>query len=429
MVNERFYNESIILIGPSGAGKSTLAEKLSDFLEMPRKSIDSVVFEDRKRGIIDKFSNMEKYNAYMIKREIEKAESFDIPWIVDFGGGQTVYDNKEIFEFVKKQMKKFKNVILLLPSKDIDESLKILNKRSKGDIRDNRNFIISPCNKELATKVIYENKRIPNEIANEVLDFTNSRKENLDYSLLEKKLNIEALTILHLIKKDYYKVMSERKKKTLDGLTNALINNKKIVIVNRGTNKDKVIAHSGGTLKDGKVHFYPDLRMFRTNEELLKKCKSILPHELFHFFLLPHRFVAEEEKIKEMSGYYTEGLVERETRFFCLKHKEILYEKACYGYNINFVNSIEKSLGVNSYEMLFGEDNYLTNIGDFEKEYDAFVRYENETIKMIEDIAKEYPANLRVDFYKKVRKEALQDGVKKQYLDKYRNKNTDEMEI
>ena len=34
IVNDKLYNESIILIGPSGAGKSTVAEELSRKLKI-----------------------------------------------------------------------------------------------------------------------------------------------------------------------------------------------------------------------------------------------------------------------------------------------------------------------------------------------------------------------------------------------------------
>ena len=51
-----------------------------------------------------------------------------------------------------------------------------------------------------------------------------------NYVSIEEQLNEEAKRILVLIKKDYYNVMSEEKKKILDNLLNG-----QVVIVSRGT--------------------------------------------------------------------------------------------------------------------------------------------------------------------------------------------------
>ncbi len=180
MENERLYNDSIILIGPSGAGKTAVADEIEIMTSLKRLRLDEVANRDRDRGFKEKFRNVEEYNAYMIKTQIEMAEKAGIPGVVDFGGGHSVYDNKEIFDFVKKQMSKFKNVVLLLPSHDLEKSLQILASRSTGDYRPNKKFITSPCNKELATMIIYENGRNPRQIAEEILRIIEKRNKNND---------------------------------------------------------------------------------------------------------------------------------------------------------------------------------------------------------------------------------------------------------
>ncbi len=50
----------------------------------------------------------------------------------------------------------------------------------------------------------------------------------------------------------------------------------------------------------------------------------------------------EDNLEKEMASFYTEGLVEREARKFSEKYgSAVPFEKANYGYNINFVNRIK----------------------------------------------------------------------------------------
>ena len=109
----------------------------------------------------------------------------------------------------------------------------------------------------------------------------------INYKLLEQILNIEAKKIIYMIKEDYYDSMSDSKKKVLD----SLLENNQIVSVNQGISKfrDNTLAHGGRTLKDGKIHFYPDTREFKSDEEMLEKCKAILPHEIFHF-IFPSSF-------------------------------------------------------------------------------------------------------------------------------------------
>ena len=175
MNNEIIFNESILLIGPSGAGKSTVAEELCKITGMQRLCLDYIANQDRKNGFIKRFRNDEEYYLYMLESQLKRAQDLGIPGIVDFGAGHSVYNDEVIFERVKYILSKFKNVVLLLPSEDLEESLQILSKRSTGDYSPNRKFITSPCNEELATIVIYEHGRKPNQIANDIINRINSR--------------------------------------------------------------------------------------------------------------------------------------------------------------------------------------------------------------------------------------------------------------
>jgi len=168
-MDNKLYNESIILIGPSGAGKSTVAEELSKKLNMPRLCLDKIANRARESGLYKNFKNPDEFNLFMISELIKKAKNENISGIVDFGAGHSVYDDGEIFESVKNQLKPFKNIVLLLPCVDEELSLKIMNSRSTGDTTDNLRFIKSSCNKELATITIYGNGKTPADIADEVI--------------------------------------------------------------------------------------------------------------------------------------------------------------------------------------------------------------------------------------------------------------------
>ena len=178
--NDKLYNDSTILIRPSGAGKSTIAQILSKQTGLPRLCLDKIANNDRRSGVMDFFKNSDEYNYYMISSILDEAESQseDVAGIVDFGAGHSVYDDPKIFSDLKKRLCKFKNIVLLLPSVKIEESLEIMSKRSTRDTRENKKFLTSPCNRDLATIVIYCNNRFPIDIANEILHTIYKRKNN-----------------------------------------------------------------------------------------------------------------------------------------------------------------------------------------------------------------------------------------------------------
>lgn len=180
-INQEILDSSILLIGPMGTGKSTISKKLNELTGFPRISLD-----DREqlsnfyqhRGDFINFKDFEFYLTSSVLTSISE------PTIIDFGAGHSVYENPIMFYEMKKLIKKFKNVELILPSENVDESLKIVNERmsSRGgsgphDAFDtNRHFIESPCNYELATDIVYTHNMTPDEIANAILTKIQSNK-------------------------------------------------------------------------------------------------------------------------------------------------------------------------------------------------------------------------------------------------------------
>lgn len=168
-MKNRVYDESILFIGPSGAGKSTVAEALSKKINMPRLCLDRIANRARQNGLRSRFKSSEEFNMFMIKEAIKNANETNTPGVVDFGAGHSIYENEQIYEVVKRELKPFKNIVLLLPCKDEEEALRIMKERSTGDTNDNERFLRSKCNRELSTMTVYADGRTPDEIADEVL--------------------------------------------------------------------------------------------------------------------------------------------------------------------------------------------------------------------------------------------------------------------
>lgn len=169
---ENLYSKSILLIGPSGAGKSVVAEVISKTESIPRLCLDRIANKDRKTGFMRRFTNSDEYNSYLINNQISKAE---VPGVVDFGAGHSIYKDKKTFKEIKKALKPFQNIVLLLPSEDKEESLKIMNDRSTGDTHENEEFLESDCNRKLATMIVYTKDKTPEQIGKEILENVKSK--------------------------------------------------------------------------------------------------------------------------------------------------------------------------------------------------------------------------------------------------------------
>jgi len=177
-VGKNLYEDSIILIGPSGAGKSTVASDMERRLKMPRFCLDSIASKARRNGHGAKFRTSDEFNYDMIHTLISTAQKYDGAYgVVDFGAGHSIYRDKAVFDKVKKELKPFKNVVLLLPCKDEKKALDIMNARSTGDTSENLEFLRSTCNRELATMIVYADGRSPQEISDEIISRIDQRKK------------------------------------------------------------------------------------------------------------------------------------------------------------------------------------------------------------------------------------------------------------
>lgn len=171
-------DKEIILIGPIGVGKSTVGQVLSKKLNIPQCSLDFVRFKYydeigysslkerllwKFKGFIGVYKYWKPFEAYSVERVLN-----DYPdHIIDFGGGQSVYEDDNLFMKVQKLLKPYKNIFLLLPTEDKEKSFNILQSRQNCDI--NRHFIEHKSNYELAKHIIYTEGKTPDMVADEII--------------------------------------------------------------------------------------------------------------------------------------------------------------------------------------------------------------------------------------------------------------------
>jgi len=97
--------------------------------------------------------------------------------ILDLGAGHTHYEDDHLFARVRRVLAPCPNVVFLLPSPDLDRSVRILRERSIAErgadwIADGYDFIEhwvkDSCNHDLATMTVYTEGRTPQETCAEI---------------------------------------------------------------------------------------------------------------------------------------------------------------------------------------------------------------------------------------------------------------------
>lgn len=198
---QEIKDNTIILIGPMGAGKSSTSKVLRDIRNMERISLDSKhrlsnIYKYKRR--FKNFKNFEFCLTCSVLASLKK------PMIIDFGSGHSIYEDKEIFELMKRVCSNFKNVFLLLPTQnsmnpdgsiDTSNNSRILSLRILEDngrpwegnlnferkVSQNNHNLRSHCNYDLATKIIYQNDRSVEQVAiiidNEMNKINNKERE------------------------------------------------------------------------------------------------------------------------------------------------------------------------------------------------------------------------------------------------------------
>ena len=181
-IDSEVMENSIILIGPMGVGKSTIAKELSRRISLPRVSLDNREQLARYYSQRDKFSSSKEFEFYLTSSVLTDLKK---PAVIDFGAGHSIYENPIMFFEMKKLIRKFLNVVFLIPSEDKEKAMELLNKRiNKRDgtttevTADNKRFIErSNLNSQLASIIMYTQGKTPSEIAEELIVRTNQKEQ------------------------------------------------------------------------------------------------------------------------------------------------------------------------------------------------------------------------------------------------------------
>lgn len=172
--------DEIVLIGPMGVGKSHMANRLSKKLRKPHVKIDDIRFEYynqigfdertqrkiwKEKGFLNGvYPYWKPFEIYAVKKILKDYSDC----VFDFGAGHSVYEDDSMLNEAKEALAEFKNVILLLPSDDVQESLDFLIERNRARDSENvemiRHFIVHHSNYDLCKHIIYVKDKSEDEI-------------------------------------------------------------------------------------------------------------------------------------------------------------------------------------------------------------------------------------------------------------------------
>jgi ABC-type arginine transport system ATPase subunit len=180
----------LILIGPTGAGKSTLGALLGKQLNLPSVSIDDIaqtyyeecnfgraVFKrlQAEQGFLATYRQWCPALAHATERVIEEHGRV----VLDLGAGHSHYEDPILFDRVRRAIAPCANIVLLLPSADLDKSVCLLRERCMSErgrdwIHDGYDFIEhwvkDYCNRDLATLTVFTEGKTPMETCEEIIE-------------------------------------------------------------------------------------------------------------------------------------------------------------------------------------------------------------------------------------------------------------------
>lgn len=185
-IPEEVLKNSILMIGPMGIGKSTISNLISSLLNIPIISLDDrqkLVTYYSKRKEFSNFKDFEFFLTSSVLTELKEST------IIDFGAGHSIYENPIMFYEFKRLISKFANIVYMIPSKDKEESIKILNEKltyrnpDERVLNDNKHFVNMHCNDEVATIKIYTKDKSSEDICREIITKVQGEKFNKSSSV------------------------------------------------------------------------------------------------------------------------------------------------------------------------------------------------------------------------------------------------------
>jgi adenylate kinase family enzyme len=182
---ERGMKSEIVLLGPVRAGKSTIGKLLAERLGVPQVSLDDlrwayykeIGYDERLAkqiraagGFLALTLYWQLFDAYSVERVLAEHDHC----VFDFGAGVGISESQEQFSRVQQALAPYRNVVLLLPARDTDESLRILAERDTDPPADlnsdfNAHFLHHHGYTDLAKFTVYTAGHSPQATCDEIL--------------------------------------------------------------------------------------------------------------------------------------------------------------------------------------------------------------------------------------------------------------------
>jgi shikimate kinase len=184
---------TIVLIGPAATGKTTISKLVAEQLGKPYVSLDEIRWDyyreigysdvaerqiTAEKGGLGQHEYWERFAAYAVERVLQDYGGA----VLDFGGGHSVYVNTELFKRVEQALVAYSNIVLVLPTPDNTESLRILEERFIQRHADQlamvefftRYFAVHPLTKQL----IYTAQKSPEQVVSELRQLMNKVRQS-----------------------------------------------------------------------------------------------------------------------------------------------------------------------------------------------------------------------------------------------------------
>lgn len=178
-------NSDILFIGPVRTGKSTLSRLVSEKLGRRQVSFDDVRWRyyreigydeqlaatfRQRGGFLALVLYWQQFDAYAVERLLAEHHNC----VFDFGAGAVTPESQESFVRVQRALAPYANVFLVLPSLDIEETLRILKARDTHPPADvnfdfNRHFLERGFYHRLAKHTVYTEAKLPEDTRDEIL--------------------------------------------------------------------------------------------------------------------------------------------------------------------------------------------------------------------------------------------------------------------
>ena len=177
-------NNTIVITGPYGVGKSIQAKLLGKEIGMPVCHYDAVKDNYRykiglcrekalsikaDKGIYAMLEYMNEFKSKILQPIMEDHPDH----IIDLGAAAHSFDEPEQVERARQAFKDVKDVVLLMPSDDLETNINSLP-GIKDNFDLNTYLIMHPTNKLLATKTVYTFGKTREEVLSGIVSAINS---------------------------------------------------------------------------------------------------------------------------------------------------------------------------------------------------------------------------------------------------------------